>query len=432
MSAALLARIDAALDPDELRALVLELSAIPSGQGQEAEAGEYVFRWMDREGFAPRRVAAVPHRFSVVGSYGGRGGAGRGDAGRDLLFSAHLDTEGPLGDHGDSYRERPGTPPPEPVRIEDGVFLGAAIANDRGPMSCFLMAAKALRRAGIGLAGTLHLTACPGEIGPDPIEEVEGVANSGKDVGALYMLHHGGVSPDYMIAAEGTDFGFTSVGGGYAIFRLRLFGTAVFTPVLDSPAAPRAHPNPIYHLGEAIAALNRWGRDYERAHRFESAWGVCVPKLQIGAVRGGVPHAIGGGTAVCALYLEVGLTPASRLQAVRREIAAALAAAGFEDFELQPVAVRHGCAADEAEIAPLRQALDGALRAVRGETLRPAHPVYASMWRDHNVFNMNRVPAATIGPPRHRPSLADFIDCTRLYALASIAVCGLSDTEEQP
>ncbi len=419
----LLARIDAALDPQEMQALVLELSGIPSAQGMEAEAGEYVFGWMRREGFAPTKVAAVPHRFSVVGTYGGHGPAA---AGRDLLFSSHLDTEGPIGDHTDRWRLRPDAPAPDVNRIEDGSFVGAAIANDRGPMSCFLLAAKALRHAGIRLAGRMILTACPGEIGPDPIDEVEGVANSGKDVGASYMLHHGGVAPDYMIAAEGTDFGFTSVGGGYAIFRIRLFGSEAFTPVLETPADPRRHPNPIYHLGTAIAALNAWARDYEHAHRYEGGGGVCVPRVQIGAVRGGVPHAIGGGTAVCALYVEVGLTPASRVQAVRREIALVLEHAGLEDHDLQPVALRHGHAADEAEVAPLRAALSDALQAVRGEAMRPAHPVYSSMWRDHNVFNMNRFPAATMGPPRHRPTLQDFVDCARLYALTTIEICGLA------
>lgn len=427
MQNALLARLDAVLDPDALQSLVLELSNIPSPQGMEARAGEYVFDWMQREGFGPRRVAAVPHRFSVVGAYGG---FGKGGNARDLLFSSHLDTEGPMGDRYDAWRERSGTPPPETNRIENGVFIGAAIANDRGPMSCFLMAAKALRTAGIHLAGRMILTACPGEIGPDPVEPLEGVANSGKDVGALYMLHHGGVAPDYMIAAEGTDFAYTSVGSGYVIFRIRLFGEEAYTPILDSPAEPRAHPNPIYHLGDAIAALNTWGRRHEQAHRYESPGGTAIPKVQIGAVRGGVPHAIGGGTAVCALFIEVGLTPASRVQVVRREIAAALERAGFDDYDLRPVAVRHGFAADPEEVAPLRDALADALHAVRGQSLGVAQPVYSSMWRDHNVFNMNRVPAVTMGPPRHRPTLADFIDCTRLYALTAIAICGVAATQE--
>ena len=82
-----LARIEAALDRDELCDLVLTLSNIPSGQGHEAQSGAFVYDWMQREGFRPRRIAAVPHRFSVIGEYGGMG---HGPGARNLLFSSHL------------------------------------------------------------------------------------------------------------------------------------------------------------------------------------------------------------------------------------------------------------------------------------------------------------------------------------------------------
>ena len=94
---------------------------------------------------------------------------------------------------------------------------------------------KALKKAGYGLAGKMYLTACPGEIGPEPMEEHRGVAYLGKDIGAHYLFHHGGVAPDYAIAAEGCDFGWTSVGCGYAVFRLRLWGDGIFTPLLRHP-----------------------------------------------------------------------------------------------------------------------------------------------------------------------------------------------------
>ena len=51
--------------------------------------------------------------------------------------------------------------------LEGDIFFGHAVGNDRGPMACFLTAAKALKKTGIDLAGTLYLTACPGEIGPE-------------------------------------------------------------------------------------------------------------------------------------------------------------------------------------------------------------------------------------------------------------------------
>jgi formylaminopyrimidine deformylase len=415
----------ALLDPAVLRALVLDLCAIPSPQGGERDAGMFVENWLMQSGFSPWRVAAVPERFHVVATIGGH--ATTAPHARDLLIASHLDTEGGLSIQQTRFSLPPGHPPDEKVEERDGVFYGAAVANDRGPMACFLMAADLLQRAGIRLAGRFHLAACPGEIGPDPIDEVQGVANSGKDVGAAYLLANGGIAPDFMIAAEGTDFRATAQGAGYATFRLTLLGEPVFTPLLESPADPGDHPNPIYRLGGAIARINAWARDFGKAHRFETSWGTTIPKVQIGAVRGGLPHAMGGGTGVCALYIEVGLSAVDRVQDVRREIETAMD--GFGPTLLDCVAFRPGGVADPIAVQPLLDGIDRSLQATRGERLAVADPVYASMWRDHNVFNRAGIPSVTVGPRRFRPTLDDLMDATLLYALTAIEICGLETPE---
>ncbi|HCX69100.1 MAG TPA: peptidase M20, partial [Rhodobiaceae bacterium] len=52
-------------------------------------ASQYVFDWMQREGFNPRTAGATPERQNVIGEYGGSA------EGTNLLFTAHLDTESP-------------------------------------------------------------------------------------------------------------------------------------------------------------------------------------------------------------------------------------------------------------------------------------------------------------------------------------------------
>jgi len=425
MSDALTQRLRALLDREALRALVLELCSIPSPQGHERAAGEYVERWMAANGLRPRRVAAVPDRFHVVGRLGGHA---PGQAGaRDLLIASHLDTEGGLPESETQWCVPPHAPAEEPVAESGGVFTGAAVANDRGPMGCFLLAARVLEAAGVRLAGRLHLAACPGEIGPDPIDDRAGVAQSGKDVGAAYLLANGGMAPDFMIAAEGTDFAVTAQGAGYAIFRLSLYGEAVFTLLLDTDHPLAGHPNPIYRLGDVIAKLHGWAAGFEARHSFRTRWGTTRPKVQIGAVRGGLPHAVGGGTGVCALYVEVGLSAVDRVQDVRREMEAALA--GIGAYDLACVAYRPGGVADEQAVQPLMEALSVASVAVRGEALAVADPVYASMWRDHNVYNRAGIPAVTFGPRRWRPTLDDFVTATVLYARTAIEVCGVVSGE---
>ncbi len=420
------AALAAAIDADELVTLALELGNIPSPAGHELAAGNFVHDWMAKEGFCPRKVGATPERNNIVGTYGGKG------PGANLLFTAHLDTESPTWDADqDAYKYRPATldnPEWNACWLEDGVLYGYPIANDRGPMSCFLIAAKALKSAGIELSGKLYLTACPGEIGPEPIEEHRGVAYLGKDIGAHYLFHHGGVAPDFAIAAEGCDFGLTWVGCGYAVFRIRLLGEGVFTPLLTHPEDPADHPNPIYRLGGLIAALNRWGRDHEMAHRYESAGGVAVPKAQIAAVRGGVPHAFGAGSEVVNLYLEVGMTPRQTAADILHSLEALVRVEGLGEIEVEPVVVRNGFEADGRAVAPLVGAVDAATRLTLGRPVERAAPVYSSMWRDHNVFNMQRIPAITTGFKRWRPTPRDLADSALIYALTALAVCGRAET----
>jgi acetylornithine deacetylase/succinyl-diaminopimelate desuccinylase-like protein len=423
------ARVAAAIDTDELVELALALANIPSPAGHEKAAGDFVYDWMDRQGFSPRRVGATPERSNIIGTLGGRGRPDIG--GRNLLFTAHLDTESPTWDPDlDAYKYRPESlknPEWQTCWLEDGVLYGYPIVNDRGPMSCFLMAAKALKTAGFDLAGKLYLTACPGEIGPEPIEEARGIAYMGKDIGAHYLFHHGGVAPDFAIAAEGCDFGVTWVGCGYAVFRLKMLGEGVFTPILTHPADPAEHPNPIYRLGGLIAALNTWGRDYEVANRYESQGGVAIPKTQIASIRGGVTHEFGAGTEVCNLYLEVGLGPRQRAADVQHALERLVAEGGFGEIEIEPVVVRHGFEADAQAVGPLVGALDVATRLTLDHPIERAAPVYSSMWRDHNVFNMHRIPAVTTGFKRWRPTPKDLADSALIFALTALAVCGQAE-----
>ncbi len=414
--------IAAAIDREELTRLVLELSNIYSPSTGEAEAAAYVRDWMAREGFNPRTVGATPERPNVIGEYGGSG------PGPNLLFTAHLDTESPFDDPLlDAKTKRPASVTNREWRecwLEDGKFYGYAVANDRGPMSCFLMAAKALKRAGYGLSGRMYLTACPGECGPEPVEDRCGVAYMGKEIGAQYMFHHGGVAADYAIAAEGTDFDYTWMGTGGALFRIRIYGQSIFRPLLNAPEAATDHPSPIYKLGPVIDALHAWSRKFEAESRYETACGTSIPKATISCVQGGVPY--GGGTEICHIYVGCDLSPRQKAAQVLHELEAVMRTGGWE-FDIEPVTVRHGFEADADEVAPLVRAVDAATRAAIGRPAGPAKPVYSSMWRDHNVFNMNRIPAITTGPTRWRPTPEDLFDATLIYALTALAVCGRAD-----
>ncbi len=420
------AAIAAAIDVNEITELALALGNIPAPAGKEGKAAQFVYEWMEKEGFNPRKVGATEDRPNVIGTYGG--GAGEG---QNLLFCAHLDTESPTYNPDiDAYKYRPATINNREWQecwLEDGVLYGYPIANDRGPMSCFLIAAKALKKAGINLAGKMYLAANPGEIGPEPIEEMRGTSYLGKDIGANYMFYHGGVAPDYAIAAEGCDFGWTSVGCGYAVFRIRLYGQSVFTPLLNMPEKASDHPSPIYRMGGLIDVIHQWSREHEVRSKYVAPGGTATPKSQIAAVRGGVPYAFGAGTEICAVYLEVGLSPATQIAEIQHSLERTIFAAIGPGFEVENVVARHGYDADPQQVAPLVDALEAATQATLGRPAGVAAPIYSSMWRDHNVFNMQRIPAITTGMKRWRPSPADLAASAQIYALTALGLCGKQD-----
>ena len=102
---------------------------------------------------------------------------------------------------------------------------------------------------------------------------------------------------------------FRSVGCGYAVFKITVWGEGVFTPLLSHPATAAEHPNPLYKIGKLTEAIHAWSGEWEKASLYESPGGTAQPKSQLASIRGGIPYAFGAGTERVNLYLEVGLNP---------------------------------------------------------------------------------------------------------------------------
>lgn len=414
-------QIKAHIDPQELIDVLLELGNIRSIAGYETEAGNYVYEWMEKEGFNPRKVGMVENRFNVIAKLGGEAPG----EGKNLLFTSHLDTEAPQYNERDHWRYRPETvkrPEWLEAKYENGVFSGRPIENDRGPMTCTLMAAKALKLAGLSLKGHLYITASPGEIGPEQVEEFRGSEFLGKEIGAHYLLSHGGVAPDYAIAAEGTDFGITWMSCGHILYRIDLYGEEIFTPMVEHPSELKEHPNPLVQVSVLIEKLQQWAVQYEKENSYESTGGLSIPKVQISAIRGGDPHIMGAGSEVCSVYIEVNVTAKQSIAPIQRQLEGLLHANDMQG-QVLPLVYRQGHEASDDAITPLAKAIGaGTLATNRGE-LERAHYAYSSMWRDHNVFNMYRIPAATFGPARFKPTIEDMVDATAIYAFTAWKIC---------
>lgn len=406
----------AKIHEDELVELVLNLCNIPSPYGMEKEAGDFVYDWMHEHGFAPKRVGITDERFNVVGKLRGSGN------GCSMLYSSHLDTTGPKGQDIDRWRwtdlEKPYW---HSAWIEGETFHGQGVENDKGPMSCFMIAAKALRESGIDLPGDLFITACPGEMGQEPVDEFRGLPYLSKEVGAEYMMIHGGITADYGIAAEGTDFGVSWVEAGKAFFKITVHGRAGYTPFVDHAEKAIDHRSPIVKASVLIQTLNEWAREYENRYRTKTRGGEIIPKVQIGAIKGGHPHYIIGGTEICELYLDCRLIPGMVPGTVKRELEAVAKSTGLEaDVEL--FLFRQGYEADYEQVTPFVSMLGAAHSDLFNSELEMAAPAFSSMWRDHTVFNEYRVASVTYGPSRFTPTVDDLLKCTQVYALAALEV----------
>lgn len=405
-----------AINREELVELALNLCNIESPAGQEAEVGQFVFDWMRKEGFEPRKIAMLPERFNVLGTLPGAGD------GYSLIFNSHLDT-------GRSKEDRWSIRNPDEeinhrAWRKDDTLYGEGMVNDKGPMAAFMIAAKTLKSAGVRLRGDLLLSAVPGEIGYEAVDEFESPRYLSKEVGSRYLIQHGGVA-DFALVAEGTDFGYAAIEAGKAFFKLTVFGEPqLYTPFAPDAEVNAAHPNAIVRAGLLIPHLQEWARAYEKRFVFRCKDGVIVPKVMIGAIRGGNPYHVTRTSEICALYVDCRLTPVSDPLALRRELRELLAAHELPGA-VELFVYRRSYEAGDTGI--LLAGIEQAHRQVMKTELEQAAPVISSMWRDVSIFNEMGIPAITYGPPRNfggqSMTIDDLAKTAEIYARIAVAVC---------
>jgi acetylornithine deacetylase/succinyl-diaminopimelate desuccinylase-like protein len=405
---------------DEVARLAVELASIDSPTGHEMGAGEFVFEWLRREGFSPRKLALDEHGpFNVVGILPGTGG------GTSLLFNSHLDTT--LAREDTWLDPDAGNPVHHSAWRDGDRVYGMGIVNDKGPMACWMAACKAIRDAGVRLPGDLVLTMVCGEIGFEPVDEFQGARFPTKDRGSRFAAVHGAVA-DYALVAEGTSFGVTWVEAGKAFCKVtvRGGGTSYYTPHYPPRTTLAESPNAIVQMARLIPTLEEWAKTYEVRHRYECPGGTVIPKVNIGAIRGGIPTKIVRCPQQCAIYVDVRITPVQRPLDVKRELEEVLATAGVagavELFVYRPGVEGEG-------VEPLVEALGLAHEAEFGREMERAAPPHSSMWRDVNVFNELRIPAVTYGPAASAGGgvywmLADDLHhAARVYAGTALELC---------
>jgi acetylornithine deacetylase/succinyl-diaminopimelate desuccinylase-like protein len=413
-AAAVLDRIDEL----ELVELVIYLSGIESPPGFEGPVGEAIETWLSDHAFAARRVGMFEDRFNVFAELPGAHG------GPALAFNAHMDISMARDDH--LTTRDPSRPEFHIGWVEGDMLIGNPVVNDKGPMAAFMIAAKAIRDAGVSLAGDLQLAMVAGEIGQEPVDEFQGKRYLSKEVGARYLLNHS-ARPQFCVCAEATAFRKGWVEAGKAFYKITVYGGPVlYTPYLKRPYSSREQPNAILRAVPLLQRLEEWAYEYEQAHRFESPGGTVVPKVNIGAVRAGRPWMILTNPEVCMIYLDIRTAPGQDGGKIRHVLRDMLSELGL-DGEVEQFVNRAGYEATGIE--PLSEAIDEAHATEFDAPAEIATIPETSMWRDHNVYNEMGIPALTYGPPgvagdgSYAVAIADLMHTSRIYALTALAVC---------
>jgi acetylornithine deacetylase/succinyl-diaminopimelate desuccinylase-like protein len=404
---------------EDVAELAVELGNIYSPTGHEVDACEYVWDWLGREGFAREKVGMFDDRYNVVGRLRGSGDGYR------LIFNSHLDTFYSYED-AVSYREQKDLFTKAWLDDQRRVW-GMSVVNCKGPMACWMIAAKAIKDAGIDLRGDLILTHVVGETDKDPVDEYQGHDYLAADVGTRYMVTHG-VYADYALVAEATSFTPGLVEAGKAFFKVSILaGPSYYGPFFPRPAYPGSSPNAITQAAKFIEHFEEWANEFPERYSWTAPGvGTMKPKANIGSIRAGRPYKIARTPEVCNLYIDTRLNPETTPLEIERELRALAERAGVE-AEVKLFVFRRGYEARNAE--PLVTALGSAHQNVFDADMQEPESTTISMWRDINVFNELGIPSLTYGPGPNAATGRGFFtvdemaDAARVYALVALDLC---------
>lgn len=399
-------------DRAELVDLCLRLGNTPSPHGKERMVGEAVVEWFRKNQIDASLQFITEESVNTVAAIRGTG------AGTSLILNAHMDTGPELGPDASPASKRI-----EGAWTEGELIFGKGVINDKAQLCAFMIAARAIQRAGLRLKGDLTITGVAFETGSPSVDETQGVNYPGEGFGTKWLVDRG-VTADFALVGETSGFGIVRAECGAAWLKIRVKGREIYTPRLERGSSLREHPNAFLKAAHVLLALEAWAIDYERREKMEFKGGTIVPKAQVVDVRGA------GGD--CDLYLDVRLVPGKKPLAIKKEIEKIVRELNL-DCEVSVYQYSRGYIAKNAE--PLIAALEKAHRSVFGNEPPSPPSAEVSMWRDLNVFNEIGIPSVCYGPPRQKETMSgaqnramkisDLIDAAKVYALTILFVCGV-------
>ena len=422
--------IDAALAnirEDDIVQLTCDMINIPSPRGEEEAVGRHLADFMKQAGFNSRFDSFEGTRGNAVGVLRGKG------SGPTLLFNGPLDTTF-VGDPQDDYGVVGGEAHPwywtffPHATVKDERIYGLGSINMKSQIASYVIAAKAVKEAGIDLLGDVVLTGVSGETECAPVEGVHrrfvGGRYSGSAIGAEWLLKHGGHA-DYVICAEATRCQINNENSGYCWLRVRVRGEMGYG---DRWAG---YDNAVSKPPAVLQAIDEWVPRYKEAN----SKGFIAPEVIVGAVDGGWPFLPAMGPAVAHLYVDARLHPEVPPLSVKRELERVLHEAERLEprlrgkWDIQMYMSNIGGTTDpEHEFV---KAIEWAYGRATGESYAevPREPWLSNYWADSNVWRKVGTPAVTLGGGMLTVGTeyagARFVDISELTRSARIYVAAI-------
>ncbi len=400
-------RVLSAVDRERLVDLCVRLADRVSLGGAEGPSARLVGDELERLGMEVQYQEVETGRPNVIGRLRGTGGGGT------LMFNAHLD-------HFDT---------PEPTLVEGDRVYGRGLVNMKCAFAGYIGAVAALQRCGIRLAGDIIVSGVVGEIEKAPVGEYQGAQYRGGGIGATYLMNHG-LAADSCIIGEPTGLRLQIGNDGLIMARIGVSSAGDWV-------------GKAFKMAEAIKA---WEPEFQRkyAHPF------MLPTARVGALDGGHPFKPGV-LPSANLYLHVRTPPGVSTMAVQRDLEEVCAAAAAGDADLT-WSVELYLSTPGYEIppeSPVVRAVENAHRRVVGTPVVYSEPLRHAITCDGSHMWQHGLPAVTYGAgfgsyladptePRQEVGAAwntasgrrrgvgitNLLDCTRVYALAALELCG--------
>jgi acetylornithine deacetylase/succinyl-diaminopimelate desuccinylase-like protein len=402
---------------DELVRLTLELSNLPDRSCHERPVAEAVAAWLGTRGIAAEMEELGPESANVIGRVPGSSPDGH----PSLIVTAHLDTEGGVGEwDADEARGLRGA-------WRDGdLLIGKGVVNCKAQVAALMVASVAARDVAGPLAGELIFVGAAQETG-----RVEGDIPGPhvmENQGARELVARG-MRADYALVGEPNDLAIAGAQGGYARVRVDVPGLIPYTPFVVRDG-PRALENPFERAGTVIGRLEAWCAAYqERSH--SAFWGgTMVGTAQIQGVEGSGPL-FSERTDWCRISVDVRTLPETDPELIARDIGELLRDLPYAcQVSLYDREIGHVATGAERLVDALREAH----REVFGAEPDPPTPSKVTMSQDMNVFNGAGIPSVAYGirpvpepytRERFRAArIDDIVSIAAVYALTIERMCG--------